>query len=231
MLFDSYCGVIVLIRFRAILFDLDGTLLDTIGDLAESMNAVLRRLGFPGHGRKAYKQFVGDGMDMLVRRALPEDRRDREMVDGCLVAMRAEYGSRWRKDTRPYDGIPELLDALRDLQLRMAIFSNKADDFTREMVRILLPRWAFDAVAGARPDVPKKPDPTAALGIARGLGIPTGQILYLGDSGTDMQTARAAGMFPAGALWGFRTAAELRANGARVLVKRPMELLKLWASL
>jgi len=220
----------VLMRFRAILFDLDGTLLDTIGDLADSMNAVLQRFGFPGHGREAYKQFVGDGMDILVCRALPEDRRDREMLDGCLLAMRAEYSSRWRRETRPYNGVPELLDALGDLQLRMAILSNKADDFTREMVSILLPRCAFDAVVGARPDVPKKPDPTAALGIARGLGIPSGQILYLGDSGTDMQTARAAGMFPAGALWGFRTAAELRANGAQVLIKRPMELLGLLAS-
>ncbi len=214
-------------RYRAILFDLDGTLLDTIRDLADSMNAVLQRCGLPGHGCEAYKQFVGDGMDVLVRRALPENRRDRETVDGCLLAMRAEYSSRWRQQTRSYEGIPDLLDALRDLQIRMAILSNKADDFTREMVRIFFPRWAFDAVVGARPDVPRKPDPTAALGIARGLGIPPGQILYLGDSGTDMQTARAAGMLPVGALWGFRTAAELRANGAQVLIKRPMELLGL----
>lgn len=214
-------------RFRAILFDLDGTLLDTIEDLANSMNAVLRRCGFPGHVRETYKQFVGDGMDMLARRALPENRRDRELVEGCLVAMRTEYSSRWRENTRPYEGIPALLDALRDLQIRMAILSNKADDFTREMVSILLPRWTFDAVVGARPDVPKKPDPTAALGIARGLGIPPGEILHLGDSGTDMQTARAAGMFPAGALWGFRTVAELRANGAQVLIERPMDLLGL----
>jgi phosphoglycolate phosphatase len=167
-------------------------------------------------------------MDMLARRALPEDRRDREMVDGCLLAMRAEYSSRWRKNTRPYEGIPELLDALRDLRIRMAILSNKADDFTREMVRILLPRWAFDAVVGARPDVPKKPDPAAALEIARGLAIPPGRILYLGDSGVDMQTARAAGMFPAGALWGFRTAAELKASGAEVLIRRPMDLVGLF---
>jgi phosphoglycolate phosphatase len=214
-------------RFKAILFDLDGTLLDTIGDLADSMNAVLRRFGFPGHGRETYKQFVGDGMDLLARRALPEDRRDREMVEGCLLAMRAEYSSRWRENTCPYEGIPELLDALRDLRIRMAVLSNKADDFTRDMVRILLPRWPFDAVVGARPDVPKKPDPAAALGIARGLAISPGRILYLGDSATDMQTARAAGMFPVGALWGFRTAAELEANGAQVLINRPMDLVGL----
>jgi phosphoglycolate phosphatase len=149
-------------------------------------------------------------------------------VDSCLLAMRAEYSSRWRENTRPYEGIPELLDALRDLQVRMAILSNKADDFTREMVRILLPHWVFDAVVGARPDVPKKPDPAAALKIARGLAISPVRILYLGDSGVDMQTARAAGMFPAGALWGFRTAAELKASGAQTLIRRPMDLVGLF---
>jgi phosphoglycolate phosphatase len=214
-------------QFSAILFDLDGTLLDTIGDIADSMNAVLQRLGLPGHDREVYKQFVGDGMDMLVRRALPEDRRVQEIVNRCLLSMRAEYSSRWRKNTRPYEGIPELLDALRDLQIRMAILSNKPDDFTREMVRILLAHWVFAGVVGARPDVPKKPDPKAALEIARGLTIPPGQILYLGDSGVDMQTARAAGMFPAGALWGLRTTAELEASGAEALISRPLDLVEL----
>jgi phosphoglycolate phosphatase len=212
-------------QFGAILFDLDGTLLDTIGDIADSMNAVLQRLGFPGHDREIYKQFVGDGMDMLACRALPEDRRDQEIVNRCLLSMRAEYSARWRENTRPYKGISELLDALQDLQIRMAILSNKADDFTREMVRILLPHWAFAAVVGAKPDVPRKPDPAAALEIARGLAMPPSRILYLGDSGTDMQTARAAGMFPAGALWGLRTAAELKAAGAQVLLRRPMDLM------
>jgi phosphoglycolate phosphatase len=212
-------------EFKAVLFDLDGTLLDTLGDLASSMNAVLTGRGLPPHEKEAYKQFVGDGMEMLVRRALPESHRAEQLVQACLLAMRKGYSVRWRETTRPYEGIPELLDALGGRRLRMAIFSNKPDDFTREMAGALLTSWRFDAVVGARPEVPKKPDPTAALAIARDLAVPPARILYLGDSGTDMRTAVSAGMFPVGALWGFRAAAELAANGARVLISRPMELL------
>lgn len=212
-------------QFEAILFDLDGTLLDTLEDLANSMNAVLEGRGLLQHGNQLYKQFVGDGMEVLVRRALPESHRGEQVVHACLLAMRKDYSVRWRETTRPYEGIPELLDALRGRRLRMAILSNKPDDFTREMVTALLTPWRFDAVVGARPEVPKKPDPTVALAIARDLGIPPARILYLGDSGTDMRTAVSAGMFPVGALWGFRGAAELEANGARVLISRPMDLL------
>ena len=212
-------------QFEAILFDLDGTLLDTLEDLANSMNAVLEGRGLPQHGNELYKQFVGDGMEVLVRRALPESHRGEQLVQACLLAMRKEYSIRWRETTRPYEGIPELLDALRVRRLRMAILSNKPDEFTREMVTALLAPWRFDAVVGARPEVPKKPDPTVALAIARDLAIPPARILYLGDSGTDMRTAVSAGMFPVGALWGFRAAAELEANGAWVLISRPTELL------
>lgn len=214
-------------QFKAVLFDLDGTLLDTVGDLANSMNAVLERRGFPRHDKDAYKQFVGDGMEVLVRRALPESCRDHRLAETCLLAMREEYSSRWRQTTCPYDGIPDLLDTISARKLKMAVLSNKPDDFTREMVSVLLAAWRFDAVVGARPEVPKKPDPTAALAIARDLGVTPIQVLYLGDSGTDMQTARAAEMFAVGALWGFRTAAELKANGAQMLIVRPLDLLGL----
>jgi phosphoglycolate phosphatase len=221
------CTLRSLMQFKAVIFDLDGTLLDTLGDLANSMNRVLERHGFPQHDRELYRQFVGDGMDVLVRRALPESRRGEQLVQACLLAMRTEYSVRWRETTRPYAGIPQLLDALGRRGLRMAVLSNKADDFTREMVAALLTPWSFDAVIGARPEVPKKPDPAMALAIARDLAIPPARILYVGDSGTDMRTAVSAGMFPVGALWGFRDAAELEANGAEVLISRPMELLEL----
>jgi phosphoglycolate phosphatase len=217
--------LVSLMQFQAIVFDLDGTLLDTLGDLANSMNRVLERRGFPTHERELYQQFVGDGMEVLVRRALPEGRQGERSVEDCFQAMREEYGARWRESTRPYAGIPELLDALGERRLRMAVLSNKPDDFTREMVGALLAPWRFNAVVGARPEVPKKPDPTMALAIARDLAVSPGRILYLGDSGTDMRTAVAAGMFPVGALWGFRAAAELQASGARGLISRPMELL------
>ncbi|MHC4933228.1 MAG: HAD family hydrolase [Planctomycetota bacterium] len=211
----------------AVMFDLDGTLLDTLEDLADSMNAVLERLGLPGHPVEAYRHFVGDGMPNLVRRALPDDRRDGAAVELGSQAMREEYGTRWRAKTRPYDGVPELLDALLDRGLGVTILSNKPDDFTRMTVEALLPHWDFRVVRGVLPEVPRKPDPTAALRIAEELGIPPGEFLYCGDTDTDMRTAVAAGMVPLGALWGFRDAEELRAAGASVLLERPQDLLAL----
>ena len=214
-------------KYKAVMFDLDGTLLDTSEDLTDSMNVVLGRLGFPTHDPETCKNFVGDGVEMFAFRALPENHRDEATVAKCAVGMREEYRKRWARKTRPYDGIPELLDGLTLLNLKMAILSNKPDDATKEMVAELLSRWQFDPVAGALPSVPKKPDPTLAVEISQRLLIPPEKFLYLGDTGTDMKTARAAGMFPVGVLWGFRTAEELRDTGAKVLVKYPTDVLDL----
>lgn len=214
-------------HYKAVLFDLDGTLLDTLEDLADSMNLVLARLGCPQHDVAAYKYYVGDGVKALVLRALPPDRRDEATVRQCIAAMRQEYGKRWAYKTRPYPGIPELLDTLTQRGIKTAILSNKPDATTQLVVAKLLPRWRFDAVVGQRDSVPLKPDPTAALHIAQTLGLEPTQFIYLGDTGTDMKTACAAGMYPVGALWGFRTADELTANGAKALIKTPLELLKL----
>jgi phosphoglycolate phosphatase len=211
--------------FKAVIFDMDGTLLDTLADLSDSMNQVLSRFGFPGHTQEAYKYFVGEGVDLLVRRALPPEKRSESLVAQCISAMREEYGLRWDKKTRPYPGIPELLDALAQRGLPMAILSNKPHDFSLLVAAKLLQPWTFQIILGARPSVPKKPDPRAAFEIAETLHLPTDQILYLGDTGTDMKTAVAAGMFPVGVLWGFRTASELTAEGARVLIARPQDLL------
>ncbi len=212
-------------NFKAILFDLDGTLLDTIEDLTDSMNQVLNRFGFSGHDQEAYKYIVGDGVETLIRRALPPDRVDEGLVAQCVAAMREEYGQRWDKKTRPYPGIPELLDALSRRRFPMAVLSNKVQDFTEICVSKLLSKWSFQIILGARPTVPKKPDPAAALEIAEALDIKPVQFLYLGDTGTDMKTAVGAGMFPLGALWGFRTAEELIAHGAKALLEKPLDLL------
>ena len=214
-------------KYKAVLFDVDGTLLDSIEDLTHSMNTVLDRFGFPLHSVESYKYFVGEGIETLVYRALPENRRDEEIHRKCVVAMREEYGKRWAEKTRPYEGVPELLDALTRQGVKMTILSNKPDDFTKLIVRRLLPHWRFDPVLGARPSVPKKPDPTGALEIARHVGMSPDQFLYLGDSKTDIQTARAAGMYPVGALWGFRTREELIENGAVVVICKPTDLLEL----
>jgi phosphoglycolate phosphatase len=215
------------LKYPGIIFDLDGTLLDTIEDLADSMNQVLTDLGFPTHTLGAYKYFVGEGVEALIRRALPEDQLRPELLDQCLGAFREEYGRRWENKTRPYPGIPELLDHLTGLGLKMAILSNKLDQFTRIMVARLLPRWRFDPVFGARPSVPKKPDPAGALEIAASLNLAPNNFVYLGDTGIDMKTASTAGMVPVGVLWGFRPADELRAQGARWLIEKPGDLVSL----
>jgi phosphoglycolate phosphatase len=213
-------------EFKAVIFDMDGTLLDTLQDLADSMNQVLKRFGYPEHPREAYKYFVGQGMDILVRKALPPEHLYESLIPQCIEAMREEYGKNWDRSTRPYPGIPELLDALTQKEIPMAILSNKPHDFTQFVAARLLAKWTFPVILGARPGVPKKPDPAGALEIADILKLSPKEILYLGDTGTDMQTATAAGMFPVGVLWGFRTESELLAEGAKVLIERPQELLK-----
>ena len=215
------------LKYPGIIFDLDGTLLDTLEDLADSMNQVLTDLGFLTHTLGTYKTFVGEGMEALIRRALPVDQLRPELLDQCLGAFREEYSHRWETKTRPYAGIPELLDHLTGLGLRMAILSNKMDYFTRIMVARLLPRWRFDPVFGARPAVPKKPDPTGALEIAEALQLAPDCFIYLGDTGIDMKTARAAGMVQVGVLWGFRPAEELRDQGAKWLIEKPGDLVSL----
>jgi phosphoglycolate phosphatase len=212
-------------KFKAALFDLDGTLLDTIDDLAGSMNAVLKKFGFPRHKVEKYKYFVGDGMDILVKRALPESRRNQEFIARCVIEMKEEYTIHWADKTRPYSGIPELLDAFENEGVRLSVLSNKPDAPTKVAVSVMLSKWRFDIVSGVKDGIPKKPDPYAALSIANGLGIPPSDFIYIGDTGTDMQTAVAAGMFPAGALWGFRTGEELINSGARILVKNPADLI------
>lgn len=212
---------------RAILFDLDGTLLDTLDDLADAMNHVLAACGCPVHPVGAYRYFVGDGMRRLVERALPADRRDDETVHATMAAMRERYGRHWADKTRPYAGVAEMLDALAARGLLLAVFSNKPHEFTRLAVDLFLSRWSFTEVAGAKPDVPVKPDPTGALAVAETLHVAPADFLYLGDTGTDMRTAVAAGMFPVGALWGFRDRAELLEHGARRLVETPAQVLDL----
>ncbi|MBI5602223.1 MAG: HAD family hydrolase [Deltaproteobacteria bacterium] len=210
---------------EGILFDLDGTLLDTLEDLADSLNEVLAEQGFPTHPVKAYKYFVGEGVEVMIRRALPEDRRGPEVLERSLEKMTEVYTRRWRLKTRLYPGIPELLDALTTRRLKMSILSNKVDFFTQIMVADLLSAWRFDRVLGVRPGHPKKPDPAGALEIARDLQLSPAQFLYLGDTPIDMKTAVAAGMFPIGVLWGFRPAEELRSGGARLLINHPLDLL------
>lgn len=214
-------------HYKCVLFDLDGTLVDSLVDLADSMNRVLTRQGLPTHPVQAYRYFVGEGIITLVQRALPAEARQEDLVQECARKMRQEYALHWADTTRPYPGIAELLDALAGRGIEMAILSNKPDELTQQVVRTLLPGWHFAAVAGARETIPRKPDPAGALRIANLLRRESADFLYLGDTNTDMQTARAARMFALGALWGFRTADELKEHGAQALLSVPMELCPL----
>jgi phosphoglycolate phosphatase len=191
------------------------------------MNTSLEQFGFPTHSLDAYRYFIGDGVDRLVRRVLPKEQCNDETAEKCLAVMAEQYSRRWAENTVAYPGVPEMLTGLQSRGIVMAILSNKLDEFTRLTVSELLGQWSFDIVRGVSESVRKKPDPSAAIQIAEELGIEPGRFLYLGDTDTDMKTANAAGMYAVGALWGFREADELRANGAKALVASPEDVLKL----
>lgn len=213
------------VRFNAVIFDLDGTLLDSLDDLADSVNTVLAARGLPTHGRDAYRAFVGNGIATLVRRAAPAGTPDADLHD-MLAAGRAEYGRRWDARSRPYPGIPAMLDALARAGVRLALLSNKPDAFTQLCAQRFFAPWPWAAARGAREGAPLKPDPAAALDLAREMGLAPGEVLFAGDSDVDVRTARNAGMFAAGVLWGFRGADELAAAGADRLFADPEELAR-----
>jgi phosphoglycolate phosphatase len=212
-------------QFHAVLFDLDGTLADTLADLANAVNHALTTLGCPAHPIHPYRHMVGDGARNLCQRALPADRQD--LTDDALRLMRAHYEAHCFDTTRLYPGIPELVSALAERRYKLAVLSNKPEVFTKRMVAHYFPAAPFAAVHGQQPDVPIKPDPAMALQIAGELKVAPANWLYLGDTNTDMRTATAAGMYPVGALWGFRDRDELLASGARTLIEKPEELLGL----
>ena len=214
-------------RLRAIIFDLDGTLLDTLEDLADAMNSVLAEARLPTHPVSAYRTFVGDGIEMLVHRSLPFAVPDEREFARFVELARRAYAERWSCKTRPYPGIPEMVRAFAEAGFQVAVLSNKPDDAVQAVVRTFLPGIDFTVVLGATPSRPKKPDPAAAMEIARRLGVPPAEIAFMGDSSVDMRTAVAAGMFPIGVLWGFRTAEELIDSGARLLAAAPGDLLPL----
>ncbi len=213
--------------YSAVVFDLDGTLLDSLADIAATVNIVLRELGFPEHEEQRYRYFVGDGVVTLMERVLPADVDRGTWVPRCVAKFHEVYDRHWNVDTRPYDGIVELLAELRRRKIPLAVLSNKPHPFTLKCVDEYFERSDFTIVLGQRDGVPKKPDPAAAIEIASTLDLAPEQCIYLGDSLVDMQTAVRAAMCPVGALWGFRQRDELIANGAAHLIAHPSELLAL----
>lgn len=211
--------------YQAVLFDLDGTLLDTLEDLANAGNRVLAARSLPVHPVAAYRYFVGDGIATLVERILPPELRNVEEIALAVAEFQREYAANWDEHSAPYTGIAAMLDALAAGGLRLAVLSNKPEEFTRLCVRRLLSPWPFDPVFGQRAGVAKKPDPAGALAVAQVLQLAPREILYVGDTSIDMHTARSAGMDAVGVLWGFRGAPELQAAGATRLISDPAELV------
>ncbi|HUX38745.1 MAG TPA: HAD family hydrolase [Rectinemataceae bacterium] len=210
---------------KGIIFDLDGTLVDSLDDLAESLNAVLAREGFPTRERDEVRMMIGNGMSLLVARALGA-RLDGASVDFARIkaGVEAEYDLRCLRKTRPYPGIPELLARLGGMGLRLAVLSNKPDNFAASMVEALFPDSVFSPARGQRDGIATKPDPSSALEIAREWGLLPGELAIVGDSAVDVETARNAGMAAIGAAWGFRGRAELEAAGATAVFETAAEI-------
>jgi phosphoglycolate phosphatase len=212
-------------RFDAVIFDLDGTLADTLEDIGEAMNEALRRLGQPTHSWDAYREFVGQGVVKLAEAALPADRQN--LVSQAVQEFRAFYAAHIVDHTRPFPEIPPVLDVLAARGLKLAVLSNKVDPMTKRIIELCFSKWRFHPVLGEREGVPRKPDPTAALEIASRLGVAPDRIAFVGDTEVDVHTALNAGMYSIGVLWGFRPREEIAEAGAHAIISAPRELLRL----
>ena len=210
---------------KTVIFDLDGTLLDSIEDIASSMNKVLESLQLPTHKIEDYKHFVGGGVDILVENAL--NNQSKEIKDEVIKRFKIEYDGKLHSKTLPYDGIYELLDELKKLDINLAVLSNKPHEFTVSYVNHFLKNYDFKEVHGQKKDVPKKPEPKAAIDIVKWLDSSCEKSYFIGDTKIDMQTAKSANMTAIGVLWGFRDEKELRDFGADFIVSNPLEILKI----
>lgn len=208
---------------KAVLFDLDGTLANSLSDLADSTNYALSEMGFPTHEREEYKYLVGDGIPKLIERALPVGEKTEENKKKCLDIFMERYKEHYHDKTVAYDGIPDMLSELKEGGLKIAVISNKAEEMAVKVVEKLF-GGMFDVVAGKREGFPTKPDPALTLEVIRELGAKPQECVLVGDSGMDMAASVNAGATGIGVLWGFRLEDELLKNGARYIVKSPAEI-------
>lgn len=214
-------------KFKAVIFDLDGTLLNTIEDIADAINEVLSRRGFATYDVETYKRTIGAGIEDLLLRLLPEGHRDEETIAGCISDAREEYAKLTYSKTRPYDGIIEMLDELKKWGIKIAVLSNKPDESAVRQIAHYFPNHSFARVEGAKPDKPLKPLPGVALEIMREMNVKPEETVMVGDVEMDVLVAINAGMYPVGVSWGFRTADELRECGARAVIDHPIDLLQI----
>ena len=216
---------------KAIIFDLDGTLLDTLEDIAISANDALVHLGFEAQEVQKYRYFVGEGVVKLFENIFAASPQSPAIIAEAVQRFETHYAKQFNQTTKLYEGISKMLTFLQKRGFKMAILSNKSDSFTKMCAIKYLRQWHFEAVYGARDGVPRKPHPQGALDVAEVLHVKPQECYYLGDTMIDMQTASGAGMRAIGALWGFRDEEELREHGAQHLVKTPSELIKLLAEI
>lgn len=209
-----------------VIFDLDGTLADTLPDLTDAVNYGLRALSLPSRPAEDVRTWIGEGLPVLCQRALMS--AGSRMPPDRLVPLVSGYYTQHRLDkSGPFPGIPELLDELTARQIPICVLSNKPHIHTAPIVKAMFPKWTFAAIEGYREELRKKPDPRTALEIVATLGLPADRVMLVGDSATDMKTAVNAGIIPVGATWGYRPREELLASGAQHLIDTPGELLKL----
>ena len=215
------------INYKAAVFDLDGTLVNSLDDLADSANATLSAYSFPMHEVEAYHYFVGDGTRKLMERILPQEyAADTTFVTQFMSKYKDRYARNLLQKTKPYDGIMEMLEELRRRGIPMAVCTNKHQSAAEMIVKTLFPHGIFQEIIGDQEGLPRKPDPQKVLHIMRNFWVTGEQTAYFGDTDVDMDTARNAGALAVGVLWGFRPEEELVAHGAYILLSHPMELFE-----
>lgn len=209
---------------KLVIFDLDGTLLNSIADLAQSTNHALRANGFPEHEVEEYRFFVGNGINKLFERALPDGNKDEGHIQLIRRSFLEFYDKHKCDFTTPYPGIPELLHHLAEAGVKLAVASNKYDKATKELIAHFFGSALFSVVLGQREGVPTKPDPQIVSDILASCGFGKSDVLYVGDSGVDMMTARNAGVEACGVTWGFRPMEELRQYEPAHIANHPREI-------
>ncbi len=210
---------------QLVIFDLDGTLLNTIDDLGNAANFALQKCGYPQHALAAYPFFVGNGITRLLERVLPEDERSAANVDNLRRHFKEYYDEHNTDSTRPYPGIPQLLEQLNQLGVKLAVASNKYQSAVEKLIHHYFPNIDWGTIEGEKADYPRKPDPSIVFDILSKIPTPKAQTLYVGDSGVDMETARRACIESVGVTWGFRPEKELADNYADHIVSSADELM------
>ena len=213
-------------KFKGIIFDLDGTLVDSLHDISDAMNKVLQGLNFPTHTYETYQYFIGSGLRNLVSKALPSTNNSHEQIEFCFERIINEYREICTSKTKPYEGILELLDNLTSQNIKLAVFSNKADELTKKIASEIFPDY-FDTAVGLSTEELKKPNPFEAVEISKKWSLNPEEILFVGDSDIDMKTAVNANMFPVGVSWGYRTEEELKTSGAKLVINNASELIEI----